>query len=135
MAGIPFAPDSLDTFTVPTITGPTNATSSASPATSTATLTGNGIWVVTVQAKLNGSLDHMMTGAWLTQFYDAATNDSLLSTQIGATSKSAGSVFGLTALTLSAPASGGVLTATATWTNGTSYVITWTFRARRLAPL
>lgn len=131
MSPLPFVPDA-DPLSAPTRVTPSNG-SAASPQTTTLTLPQGGMYLVSVVCKLQGSRDHMMTGLWLVQFYDATSNDTLVATQIGTTSKSASSAFSLTALTLSNPTSGGVLTATATWGNGLSYSASWDVRARQLS--
>ena len=83
-------------------------------------------------ARVNGSLDHAMSGTWLVNYYDSASNDTLLSTQLGVTAKAASSSFGLNTLTLSNPTAGGVITATAAWTDGQNHAVVFTFTARKI---
>lgn len=106
--------------------------SAASPGATTYTMPRQGTWLIVVVARVNGSLDHSMTGVWLVMWSDQ-TNDVLLSTQLGATAKATGSSFSLGTLTLSNPTSAGVLTATATWGDGANHAVTWTITARHLA--
>lgn len=133
MTTLPFVPDS-DPLVVPTKVAATNG-ASLTPQTTTLTLPRNGIYLVAVSCRLNGAPDHMMTGLFLVQYYDAGANDTLLSTQLGATSKAAASGFGLNTLTLSNPTSGGVVTATATWTSGGTYAAYFELAARLLTAL
>jgi hypothetical protein len=106
--------------------------STASPNTSTFTIPSAGVWLVTVYAKVQGSLDQMMTGTFLVNFYDGI-NDTLLSTQLGSTAKSSGASFGLNTLALSNPTSGGVVTTTATWTDGQNHPVIYVYSARLLS--
>lgn len=126
----PFLPQDLPGLTQ--AASNTTTASAATPSTGTHTLTGFGQWLVTVVAKLNGSRDHQMVGTWLVT-YDDQTNDTLLATQVGATAKATGSSFGLSTLTLSNPTSGGVLTATAAWTDAANHAVIFRFAAQRIA--
>lgn len=132
MTAQPFVPEANPILSPTVVT--TTAASAASPRTETLTLPRAGIYDVTVVAKLNGSTDHMMT-ARFSVTYCNVTNDTLLTEQRGTTSKSTGSGFGLDTLTLSAPTSDGVLTATAAWTNGENKSVIWDIRARLATPL
>lgn len=107
-------------------------TSAATGKTQTFTLPRNGVWLVVVNALIGSVYNNMMTSTWLVNFYDASASDTLLSSQLGATAKSSGSALTLLDLLLSDPTSAGVVTATATWDNGSSNAITWRMDARRL---
>jgi hypothetical protein len=91
------------------------AASGTSPRTVTFTLPKFGIWLVTVAGKVNGTRDHMASGTWLVYYYDGI-NDTLATDQLGTTKLAAGGL--ATGMTLSAPTSAGVLTATLTFSSG-----------------
>lgn len=110
----------------------TTTASGGTGLTGAATLSQQGTWLVSVAARLNGSLDHAMSGTWLVNLNDAA-NDILLSSQLGSTAKSASSAFGLDTLTLSNPTAAGVITATAAWTDGQSHTVAFSFTAKKIA--
>lgn len=125
----PFTP-ATGTGLVNTISAVT-AASAPTGASQTFTLPSEGVFLLTAVAKLNGSLDHMMFGTWLVGFQDS-TNDSLGSDLLGTVKKASGSSFGLTTLAATGPTAAGVVTITATWTNGNSYSIVWDFSCRTL---
>lgn len=107
-------------------------TSAATGKTQTFTLPRNGVWLIVANAWIGSVFNGMMTSTWLSYFYDASANDTLHSAQLGTTAKAAGSSLTLLDLVLSDPTSAGVITATATWDNGSSNAITWKFKARHL---
>lgn len=117
---------------IPVTRSTVTAGSGASPRTNTFTLPLTGIYDVTVVALVNGSRDHMLTGQWRV-VYENQTNDTLLSTAIGAIAKSTGSTFTLDTLTLSNPDAAGVVTATASWGDGVNYAVIFKFTARMVA--
>lgn len=106
----------------------------ASPATKTITLPSQGVFIVTVNWAVAGSYNNSITGTWLV--YNLASslgNVTRVSQQIGASQAAGGNAANFSALTLSNPASGGVLTATATWGSGSSYAAVVTANCLKIA--
>lgn len=74
-----------------------------------------------------------MANARFTVYYYVATNNTLVTEQVGTGHYSTGSSFGVNGLTLSNPTAGGVLTGSVTWTDGNSHAVIWSFTGRRIS--
>lgn len=98
-----------------------NVASSASPMVDSVgiTLPGPGVYLVTLVAKMQGSLDHAGWGTWLVYYSGDRANDTVVAQLLGTVRFAAGTGF-INGLTVTDPTPAGVMTATATWSTGGS---------------
>jgi hypothetical protein len=105
-------------------------TSSGSPQAWTFNMPAAGSYLVNVCAKIQGNLDHMLNATFLATWYKNI-NSTYDITQIGSVLKSIGSSYGLTTLTAAMDVDG-VVTLTASWTDGVNHPIIFVVNLIRL---
>ena len=111
------------------------ASAVVTPQASTYTLKGQGVWLVTVVAKLNGSDDHTEVATFIVYYLPASSNKLMGTDQVGSYKASTGSSFSPSGVTCSAPSTSGVLSLTASWGAGSTHSAVWIVEAQRIGSL
>jgi hypothetical protein len=107
------------------------ASAASNAVASTFTLPTQGTWLITIAARVNDNVAHIALGTYIVNYSDS-TYDILTTDIIGTAKFSAGSVIGVNGLTVSAPATTGVITLHTTWTDGQSYPVRYVITGRKL---
>jgi len=107
----------------------TTTATTLSPNSTTYTLPKWGQYLVTVSARINSSLDQMLVGRYVVDYFGTTMAYSEL---LGTVRASAGASFGPSTLTVSNPDSAGVITITAGWTVAGSHPVTFVINVRRI---
>ena len=132
MSGIPFSPDVAPGLGLTSVYQV--VASAASPATATFPVPSAGLFLCTVQAKVNNDAQNMAVATFILSYFRGASN-VLSRNVIGGPTISSPTTLSVSAMAVNVPTTAGTFTVVASWTDGVPHPVTFDLTMRVLQPL